>query len=426
MLIDQAKIYIKSGKGGNGCVAFHREKFVPRGGPDGGDGGRGGNVIMVAENRVRTLLKFRYERKFVAVNGGDGSGNQCSGKKGKDIKITVPVGTVVFIEGEDEPIVDLNKPGMKAIIASGGRGGRGNQHYATPSRQVPRFAENGEPGEEMNLKLELKLLADVGLIGLPNAGKSTFLSRVTAATPKIADYPFTTLEPQLGVAEDGGSYTFVIADLPGLISGAAEGRGQGLDFLRHAERSRVILHLVDISGGFAGELKPIESYNTINRELNEYGKKITDLPMIVALNKADIYADEDMVKEFTDLLDREGIAYHMISSVTGEGVDKLIYAITDILKQDDTIDDEFIEPKTVIVRPRRRELEISLVDEGVWEVSGTAVERLINMTNMENDEAVYRLQHQLERRGIFNMLKDRGIKEGDVVRIGGAELEYMD
>jgi len=425
-LIDQAKIYIKSGRGGNGCVAFHREKFVPRGGPDGGDGGRGGNVIMVAENRVRTLLKFRYERKFVATNGGDGSGNQCSGKKGKDIKITVPVGTVVYIEGEEEPIVDLNKPGMKAILASGGRGGRGNQHYATPSRQTPRFAENGEPGEELNLKLELKLLADVGLIGLPNAGKSTFLSRVTAAAPKIADYPFTTLEPQLGVAKDGSGYTFVIADLPGLISGAAQGRGQGLDFLRHAERSRVILHIVDISGGFAGELDATESFLTINGELDQYGEKISALPTIVALNKEDVYADEEMVNKFIDLLDREGIPHYMISAATGEGVDALLYAMTAILKESDEEEDEFKEAETVIIRPRRRELEISLIDEGIWEVTGTAVERLISMTNMDNEEAVYRLQGQLERRGVFAMLKERGIQNGDTVQIGNAQLEYSE
>ena len=255
MFIDHAKVSVHSGKGGDGAVSFRREKFVPRGGPDGGDGGRGGNIVLVAENRIRTLLRFRYERRFAAEPGGNGSGNNRHGKNGKDITIKVPVGTVVFAEGIEEPLVDMDRDGMRAIIASGGRGGRGNQHYATSTHQIPRFAEKGEPGEVYELRLELKLLADVGLIGLPNAGKSTLLSRVSAAHPKIADYPFTTLEPQLGVVAVA-ERSFVMADLPGLIEGAAQGRGKGIDFLRHAERSRVLLHIVDVSGDLRENWNP--------------------------------------------------------------------------------------------------------------------------------------------------------------------------
>jgi len=253
MFIDEATITVRSGKGGDGAVSFRREKFVPRGGPDGGDGGRGGDIVFVARRRARTLLRFRYDRHFAAEPGGNGTGNKKYGKNGKGITLEVPVGTIVYEQGSDEPLVDLARDGMRAVICRGGRGGRGNAHYATPVRQVPRFAEMGEPAEERALRLELKLLADVGLIGLPNAGKSTLLSHVSAAKPKIADYPFTTLEPHLGVVAVSVERSFVMADLPGLIEGASQGRGRGTEFLRHAERSRLLLHIVDASGGFAGE-----------------------------------------------------------------------------------------------------------------------------------------------------------------------------
>ncbi len=427
MFIDQAKLFVQSGKGGDGSVSFRREKFVPRGGPDGGDGGRGGDVIFVAENRVRTLLRFRYERRFVAAPGNNGAEKNCSGRNAKDIIVTVPVGTVVYDEGCDEPLVDLDRDGMTAIIACGGRGGKGNQHYATAIRQAPRFAEKGEPGEEHKLRLELKLLADVGLIGLPNAGKSTLLARVSAATPKIADYPFTTLEPQLGVV-GVGDRSFVMADLPGLIEGAASGRGKGIDFLRHAERSRVLLHIVDVSGGFGGELEPWESFLTINHEVAQYGAGLEHLPILVALNKTDLPSAQDYLPDMLRQLDEGGYRYFPISAVTGVGVQELLYAIDIILREQEEaeIETRVDRPTKLVVRPRRREMEIHLIDEGLWEVTGSGIERLMAMTDMGQEEGVARLQHTLERMGLFKALRERGVKEGDIVRISGFDLDFVE
>jgi len=427
MFIDQAKITVHSGKGGDGAISFRREKFVPRGGPDGGDAGRGGDVIIVAENRIRTLLRYRYDRRFAAEDGGNGGGNNRHGKNAHDVVIKVPVGTVVIDDETNEPLVDINRNGMSAIIAIGGRGGRGNSRYATPSQQTPRFAEKGEPAEERKLRLELKLLADVGLIGLPNAGKSTLLSRLSAADPKIADYPFTTLEPQLGVVAVGEDRSFVMADLPGLIEGAAQGRGKGIDFLRHAERSRVLLHIVDVSGGFGGELDPWESFLTINREIAQYGVTLEGLPMLVALNKIDVPAAQDYLPDMVRNLERAGYRYFTISAVTGEGIDPVLYAIDEILRAQEALEDvEPSAPMKVVVRSPKRELEISLIDEGLWELTGSSIERLVAMTDMSSEEGVQRMQQAMERRGIFNSLRERGIKEGDHVRIRGVELEFME
>ncbi len=326
MFIDSATIAVQSGKGGDGAVSFRREKFVPRGGPDGGDGGRGGDIILVAQQRMHTLLRFRYERQFTAQAGGQGGGNNRHGKNAADIHIAVPVGTVVYAVGTDEPLIDLDRDGSGVVAARGGRGGRGNARYATPVRQTPRFAEKGEPGETRELRLELKLLADVGLIGLPNAGKSTLLARVSAATPKIAEYPFTTLEPQLGVV-GVGERSFVMADLPGLIEGAAQGRGKGTDFLRHAERCRLLLHIVDVSGGFAGEAEPWPSFQTINREVALYGAGLEQLPMLVVLNKIDMPAARDYLPDMTRDIERAGYRYFTISALTGDGIEPLLYAI---------------------------------------------------------------------------------------------------
>jgi len=427
MFIDQAKITVRSGKGGDGIVSFRREKFVPRGGPDGGDGGTGGDVIFVAENRVRTLLRFRYDRRFEADPGGNGGGNQRHGKNGKDITIKVPVGTVIFEEGATEPLVDLNRDGMTVVLANGGHGGWGNAHYATPARQVPRFAEKGEAAEHYNLRMELKLLADVGLIGLPNAGKSTLLSRVTAAEPKIADYPFTTLEPQLGVVAVG-EHSFVMADLPGLIEGAAQGRGKGVEFLRHAERSRVLLHIVDVSGGFAGELEPWESFETINREVALYGAGLERLPMVVALNKVDVPSAEDYLPDMKRNLERAGYRYFTISAVTGEGIEPLLYALDAIISEQEEAERLTMPetPQRISIHRRRRELEVHLIDEGLWEVTGTRVERLVSMTDMTSEEAVERMQRSMEHAGIFKAMRERGVKEGDTVRVGGIELEFTE
>lgn len=427
MFIDRARIQVESGKGGDGSVSFRREKFVPRGGPDGGDGGRGGDVILQAENRVRTLLRFRYERHFAAADGGAGGGNNRHGRNAKHVIVKVPIGTIVYDAEGDEPLVDLDRDGMMAVVASGGRGGRGNSHYANSVRQAPRFAEKGEPSVSLALRLELKLLADVGLIGLPNAGKSTLLARVSAATPKIADYPFTTLEPQLGVVAVG-ERSFVMADLPGLIEGAAQGRGQGTDFLRHAERSRVLLHVVDVSGGFGGESEPWESFLTINREIALYGTELEGLPMLVALNKTDLPAAAAYLPDMERYLRDAGYRFLAISAVTGEGIEPLLFAIDEILRAQEEAEaqEERVEkPRRVVIRPARRTLEIRLQEEGVWEISGTGIERLLAMTDLDNEEAVARLQQSLDRMGVFAALRERGVKEGDVVRIGKIALNYV-
>ena len=428
MFIDQAKITVRSGKGGDGAVSFRREKFVPRGGPDGGDGGRGGDVILQAQERVHTLLRFRYERHFAAGNGNNGSGNNRSGKKGQDVTIFVPPGTVVYEEGSDEPLVDLSRPRMSVVLAHGGRGGRGNAHFTTPTRQTPRFAEKGVPGEDYSLRLELKLLADVGLIGLPNAGKSTLLARVSAATPKIADYPFTTLEPQLGVVGIE-ERSFVMADLPGLIEGAAQGKGRGTDFLRHAERCRVLLHIVDVSGGFAGETEPWESFLTINREVAEYGAGLEQLPMLVALNKVDQEMSELYLEDMERNLEQAGYRYFKISALTGEGVQPLLYAIDAIIREQEEAEAAALAepaPLRVSIHRERRELDINLLDEGLWEVTGTQVERIMATAHLDSDEGIERLQRTLERTGVFAALKERGVKPGDRVMIRGVELEYTE
>lgn len=428
MFIDHAKIRVSGGKGGDGAVSFRREKYVPRGGPDGGDGGRGGDVILIAENRVRTLLRFRYEHHFSAQPGGGGGGNDRHGKNGHGITISVPLGTVIYEEGNPEPLVDLDRPGMSAVVARGGRGGRGNAHYANSIRQTPRFAEKGEPEEVRELRLEMKLLADVGLIGLPNAGKSTLLARVTAATPKIADYPFTTLEPQLGVVAIADR-SFVMADLPGLIEGAAEGRGRGIDFLRHAERSRVLLHLVDCSGGFAGETEPWDALLTINREIALYGAGLERLPMLVALNKIDCPSAQDYLPDLQRNLERAGYRYFPISALTGEGIEPLMFAIDAILREQEELEaaqTPVERPQRIVIPSTRRDVEITLIDEGLWELSGSSVERLVAMSILDTDEGLERLHQTLQRRGIITALRERGVKEGDYVRIGERELLFKE
>jgi len=428
VFIDTAKITVRSGKGGNGVASFRKEKFIPRGGPDGGDGGRGGDVILVAENRVRTLLRFRYEKNFAATPGADGGQKDCHGKNGKDITIPVPIGTMIYDHDSGELLVDLDHDGMKAVVVQGGRGGRGNARYATPVRQVPHFCEKGQPIDARTLRLEMKLLADVALLGMPNAGKSTLLARTSAATPKIADYPFTTIEPQLGVVAVG-ERSFVMADLPGLIEGAAEGKGKGIDFLRHTERSRVLLHIVDVSGGFGGDMDPWEAFTTINHEVASYGAGLETRPMIVALNKCDLPDSEVYLEDIVPRLDELGLQYFQISAVTGAGVDPLLFAVDAKLREMEEL--ALLEEKPeqrhhVVVRRTRRELEISLIDEGLWELTGTSIERLIATTFLDNEEALDRLMHSMERMGITAAMREQGIKDGDRVRIGQVELDFVD
>jgi GTPase len=338
MFVDEAKIAVKAGDGGNGCVAFRREKYVPRGGPSGGDGGHGGSVYVEANPNDNTLLRYRYNREFKADRGRHGEGSNCTGESGEDMILKVPVGTLVFDSDNSELLADLKEPGQRVLVAQGGKGGRGNQHFAKPWHQAPREKEEGQPGEERHLRLELKLLADVGLVGFPNAGKSTLISVISAARPKIANYPFTTLEPNLGVVNaDGGTgghgtelgRTFVVADLPGLIEGASEGAGLGTRFLRHVERTRLLVHLIDTSD--TAEKDPVEAFDIIEGELHAFSEALTRKPQIVVATKLDATTDRSKLDELRDFSNKRGIEFHAISAATGEGVKELVRAIADAL-----------------------------------------------------------------------------------------------
>jgi GTP-binding protein len=338
MFVDEAKIAVKAGDGGNGCVAFRREKYVPRGGPSGGDGGHGGSVYLEANPNDNTLLRYRYNREFKADRGRHGEGSNCTGVSGDDMILKVPVGTLVFDSDHSELLADLKKPGQRVLVAQGGKGGRGNQHFAKPWHQAPREKEEGESGEERHLRLELKLLADVGLVGFPNAGKSTLISVISAARPKIANYPFTTLEPNLGVVNaDGGTgghgtelgRTFVVADLPGLIEGASEGAGLGMRFLRHVERTRLLVHLIDT--GDTAEMDPIKAYEIIEGELSAFSESLTQKPRIVVATKLDATTDRRKLEELRDFCGMRGLEFHAVSAATGEGVKDLVRGIADAL-----------------------------------------------------------------------------------------------
>ena len=349
MFVDEAKISVKAGDGGNGCVAFRREKYVPRGGPSGGDGGRGGSVYLEANPNDNTLLRYRYNREFKADRGRHGEGSNCTGVSGDDTILKVPVGTLVFDATGNVLLADLKRPGQRLLVAQGGRGGRGNQHFAKPWHQAPREKEEGEPGEERNLRLELKLLADVGLVGFPNAGKSTLISVISAARPKIANYPFTTLEPNLGVVNaDGGTgghgtelgRTFVVADLPGLIGGASQGAGLGIRFLRHVERTRLLVHLIDTSD--MGEMDPVKAFEIIEGELGAFSEKLLQKPMIVVATKLDATTDRTKLEELRKFCKKKGLEFHAISAAAGEGVKELVRGIADALDKipKETLEDD--------------------------------------------------------------------------------------
>jgi len=352
MFVDEAKISVKAGDGGNGCVAFRREKYVPRGGPSGGDGGRGGSIYLEANPNDNTLLRYRYNREFKADRGRHGEGSNCSGVSGDDTILKVPVGTLVFDSTGNMLLADLKRPGQRLLVAQGGRGGRGNQHFAKPWHQAPREKEEGEAGEERNLRLELKLLADVGLVGFPNAGKSTLISVISAARPKIANYPFTTLEPNLGVVNaDGGTgghgtelgRTFVVADLPGLIEGASQGAGLGIRFLRHVERTRLLVHLIDTSD--MAEMDPVKAFEIIEGELGAFSEKLLEKPMIVAATKLDATTDRTKLEELREFCKKKGLEFHAISAAAGEGVKELVRGIADALDKipKEMMDDEEAE-----------------------------------------------------------------------------------
>ena len=329
--VDEAKIFIKAGHGGPGCISFRREKFVPRGGPDGGEGGKGGDIIFSAAESHRTLLDLKYQQQFLAKNGGHGSGNNRSGKSAEDLEIVLPVGTIIKDFETGEILADLSAAGQTYLVGRGGIGGKGNAHFATSTHQTPRFAQEGMPGDERWLKLELKLLADVGILGFPNAGKSTFISRVSAARPKIADYPFTTLTPHLGVVKHLDSKSFVMADIPGLIAGAHEGHGMGIQFLKHIERTSLLLHIIDIST--EPDTNGWLNYQAINKELGFYNPQLLEKPQIVALNKIDLTSVNDQAKNEVALFKKKGIILHPFSAVTGEGITKILNKIIEILSQ---------------------------------------------------------------------------------------------
>lgn len=422
MFYDYAKIYVKAGDGGNGAVAFRREKYVPAGGPCGGDGGRGGDVVLVADRNLHTLNDFRYRKHYKAERGEHGRGKDQHGRKGEDLIVRVPVGTVVR-DAEGAFCVDLHRHGQRAVVARGGKGGRGNARFTSPQFRAPRFAEKGDPGEERWLVLELKLLADVGLVGYPNAGKSSLLGRISAARPKVAGYPFTTLNPNLGVAQ-AGERSFVVADLPGLIEGAHEGAGLGFRFLRHVERTRVLVLVVDTAGTEGRD--PRDDVKVIRRELRLYNPELAERPLVIAANKMDVPAAGEKLallrEEFPD------IKIYPISALWGRGVDELLYGLAGILEEE--------EEKEEVSAPPAEEVRVTTVadrdeggfavtrDEDGFRVVGKGIERLATRLDLENPDALRYFHHMLRLMGVDDALRRQGIAPGDTVSIGDLEFEW--
>lgn len=429
MFVDQVKIYVKAGNGGDGMVAFRREKFVPNGGPAGGDGGKGADVVFVVDEGLRTLVDFRFKRIFKAEHGEHGMSKSMHGRGAEDLVVKVPQGTIVKDIDTGEIIADLVAHGQRAVIAKAGRGGRGNKRFATPANPAPELSENGEPGQERNVQLELKVLADVGLVGFPSVGKSTLLSVVSAARPKIAAYHFTTIVPNLGMVDAGDGRSFVMADLPGLIEGASQGVGLGHQFLRHIERTRVIVHVIDMSGS-EGRV-PYEDYMAINNELEQYNLRLMERPQIIVANKMDMPDAEENLNEFKTKI-AEDIPVFPISAVTKTGIRELLLAIADklettpefplneILEQED---EDTVLYKYVAEEP---DFEISREPDGTFVLSGAKIERLFTMTNFERDASISRFARQLRAMGVDEALRKRGAKDGDIVRLLDYEFEFMD
>lgn len=419
MFFDEAKIYVRSGDGGDGCIAFRREKFVPFGGPSGGNGGRGGDVYLVVDRNLNTLYHFKKQVHFKAGRGGRGGSKNQQGKDGADLSIPVPPGTVVYDAETGELLADLVEEGQRVLVAKGGRGGRGNAAFASPTYQAPHLAEHGEPGQERWLRLELKLIADVGIIGMPNAGKSTLLAAVSAARPKIADYPFTTLQPNLGVVTVDDYSTFVLADLPGLIEGASEGAGLGHQFLRHVERTRLLIHLLN---GAAED--PLADYQVINRELALFSPQLAARPQIVVLNKMDLPDAQAWWPRVQEAMQARKVEAHAISAVTGQGVKALMRRTYELLRS--LPPPEPVTRAPAIFRPAEREDAFTIEREADgWRVRGRRIERLAAMTPFVLPEAVARFQRQLRAMGIEAALEEAGVRPGDLVRIGDQELEWQ-
>ena len=424
MFTDYVKIIAKAGNGGNGAISFRREKYVAAGGPDGGDGGKGGDIYFEVDPDSNTLIDFRYNKKFKAENGKNGEGAHKFGKSGEDLYIKVPIGTIVRDAKTNRVLADLSHEGQKELILAGGRGGKGNSHFATSTRQAPRFAQDGEKGEEKELILELKLLADVGLIGFPNVGKSTFLSMTTSATPKIADYHFTTLEPNLGVVKTEYGDSFVIADIPGIIEGASEGTGLGLQFLRHIERTRLLLHVIDVSGSEGRN--PVQDFNTISEELKKYSQKLSERTQIIVANKVDILQDENLYKELEKTAKEHNMEIFKISAATGDGIPELLKHVSEILKtlpKEDLIETENEKVYTLDNKDDEYTIE---KEDGKFVIKGEAVERIMRRVNIEDNESLYYFQKSLDNLGVNEKLKKMGIQEGDIVKIDDYELEWED
>lgn len=420
--IDRVKIYVQAGTGGNGTVAFRREAHVPKGGPSGGDGGRGGSVIFVATNSLSTLLDLRYYREYKAQNGEKGHAKKMHGADADDLVIRVPVGTCVYDDDTGNIIADLTKDGQRAVIAKGGRGGRGNARFASSRNPAPKICENGEPGEKFNLRVELKLLADVGLVGFPSVGKSTLLSVVSKARPQIADYHFTTIVPNLGVVQVKDGRSFVMADLPGLIEGASQGKGLGHQFLRHIERCRVIVHIIDMSGSEGRD--PYEDYVTITKELGEYEYRLLERPQIIVANKMDGDEAEENLKKFKEKLGDQKV-FPIIAPIH-EGIDAVLYAVADALETAPDFFNQEEEQESVLYTYKEDEKPFTIHNKGngVWEVTGKKVERLVQMASFTTDDGFQRFALQIRNMGIDDALREAGCEDGDTVRLYDFEFEF--
>ena len=423
MFIDRARIFIKAGDGGNGLVAFRREKYIAAGGPNGGDGGKGGDVVFIVNEGLNTLVDFRYKKRYLAESGENGGNSNRTGRSGKDLVIEVPPGTIARDEETGEIIADFTEVGQSVIMAKGGAGGKGNQHFATSTRQVPNFAKSGDAGEERWVILELKLLADVGLVGFPNAGKSTILSSVSAAKPKIADYPFTTLQPHLGVVSLEKENSFVIADIPGLIEGAHAGIGLGHEFLKHIERTRMLIHVVDIAAVDGRD--PVQDFQVINNELAEYNPKIMEKYQVVAANKIDLPGSEENLKKFTEYAQEKGYKVFPISAATSKGVRELMFYVSQILKE--IPEKPFIsENQEEVVYTAKEEDPFTIQrEDNVFVVEGEWVRKILGSTNIDSYESLQYFQRAIKNKGIIQALEDMGINEGDTVKMYDIEFEYI-
>lgn len=423
MFVDEATIYLRSGKGGNGCVSFRREKFVAAGGPDGGDGGKGGDVILEAVTDMDTLSEFKFHRKFIAQNGQDGSGNKSFGKKGEDLIVRVPVGTVVREAESGLVVVDMAEEGQREVILTGGKGGKGNQHYATSTMQIPQYAQQGQEGQEMTVKLDLKVLADVGLLGYPNAGKSTFLTHVSNARPKIADYPFTTLSPQLGVVNMSYGKTLVIADIPGLIDGAAEGVGLGHEFLKHLERCKVLIHLVDAAGVDGRD--PVEDIVHINEELEKFSETLAQLPQVIGANKTDLPDSELYMEEIEDYCRETDCKLFKISAATNQGLRELLDEVVRLRDQQDQKPVIFErEYFNYSIEDETEPISVDKIGSHEFEIYGPAIDKMLGYTNLESEKGFDFFQKFMHKRGVIDRLEKMNVEEGDTIHCGGIAFEY--